>query len=292
MGRSSGTIFGMLPPRNRYGVVTRAELREQGNSAEWVTAAVADGRLEAVRRDLFVRRGTHPDVVASLKLGGRLTCLAALRFHNLWSIDKDLHVNRGGNARHRWPAAEDVHDCRPVEVHGHNGAVDDVRTALTAAVRCHRVEDGVVAIDGVLREEALTREDVEAVLEGIGRRRRTLLERADGKVESVLESVVRHRLGLAKIRVRTQVGIAGVGRVDMLVGDLLIIETDGFEFHADKEAFAKDRARDRRAAALGYRTMRLTWEDVFGRWDKVLADILAVVRMRNHRRPRKRARNR
>lgn len=280
----------LQPPRNRYGVVTRKELLANGNGPEWITAAVADGRLVVLQRNLYARKGTHGQVVAALKLHGRLTCTAALRFHNLWSIDNSLHVNRPRTARGRYKAAGLVHDCRPPEVHGHNGAVDDVRTALAAAVRCHGVEDGVVAIDGVLKGEALTREEVLEVLEGIGARRRTLLERADGKVESALESVVRHRLRQAKIRVRTQVGISGVGRVDMLVGDLLIIETDGYEFHADKETFAKDRARDRRAAALGYRTMRLTWDDVLLRWDKVLADILAVVRKRAHKRPRRRRR--
>lgn len=277
-----------LPIRNHYGVVTRKELLADGKGSDWIANAVTDGRLLVVQRNVYARRGTHADVVAALKLHGRLACTAALRFHNLWSIDNSLHVNRPRTARYRYEAGDDVHDCVPPDDHGHNGAVDDVRTALAAAVRCHGVEDGVVAIDGVLKEEALTREQVLEVLDGVGKRRRTLLERADGKVESVLESVVRHRLRQAKIRVRTQVNISRVGRVDMLVGELLIIETDGYEFHADKAAFAKDRGRDRRAAALGYRTIRLTWEDVFLRWDKVLADILSVVRNRGHKRPRTR----
>ena len=93
---------------------------------------------------------------------------------------------------------------------------------------------------------------------------------------------MRHRLAGAKIRVRAQVEIEGVGRVDFLVGDLLIVETDGFEFHADKETFTKDRGRDRRAAALGYRTIRITWDDVHNRWEKVLADVRALVRARRH----------
>lgn len=47
-------------------------------------------------------------------------------------------------------------------------------------------------------------------------------------------------------------------------GTTLIVETDGFEFHAMPTAFAADRARDQKLTLAGYTVVRLTWEQVTG----------------------------
>jgi len=39
----------------------------------------------------------------------------------------------------------------------------------------------------------------------------------------------------------------------------LIVEIDGFEFHADRRSFERDRARDAKLIAAGYRVIRFTW---------------------------------
>ena len=103
-----------------------------------------------------------------------------------------------------------------------------------------------------------------------------LAERCDPKSESGLETMVRLRLRALGIHLQTQVDIPTVGRVDLLVGDRLIIETDGRENHQPK--YQADRTRDRAATSLGLLTMRLTYEDVVYRWDTVEADILAIIR--------------
>ena len=54
--------------------------------------------------------------------------------------------------------------------------------------------------------------------------------------------------------------VEGVGRVDFLVGDRLIIELDGYEFHSDRTEYRNDRARWNRATARGFITLRITAE--------------------------------
>ena len=82
-------------------------------------------------------------------------------------------------------------------------------------------------------------------------------------------TIIRLRLRARGIRLRSQVDIPGVGRVDFL-----IIEADSVEHHLPK--YQSDRTRDRVATAMGYLMIRLTYEDVVYHWDTALADILAV----------------
>jgi very-short-patch-repair endonuclease len=42
----------------------------------------------------------------------------------------------------------------------------------------------------------------------------------------------------------------------------LVVETDGFEFHAVPTAFADDRRRDQKLTLAGYTVIRLTWDQV------------------------------
>jgi len=42
----------------------------------------------------------------------------------------------------------------------------------------------------------------------------------------------------------------------------LIVETDGFKFHRGRAAFERDRRRDQRATAAGFRPLRVTWRQL------------------------------
>jgi very-short-patch-repair endonuclease len=95
--------------------------------------------------------------------------------------------------------------------------------------------------------------------------------------------MIRLRLRAAGIHLRSQVEILGVGRVDFLVGDRLIIEADSREHHLPK--YQADRTRDRVATGLGYLVVRLTYQDVVYGWDVAFGDIRAIIRRHAHRGP-------
>jgi len=56
--------------------------------------------------------------------------------------------------------------------------------------------------------------------------------------------------------------VPGVGEVDMLVDDRLLLETDGYQFHSSKGDWANDRRREQRLIAQGRLWVRLTYDDV------------------------------
>jgi len=95
--------------------------------------------------------------------------------------------------------------------------------------------------------------------------------------------MVRLRLRSAGIRTRSQVEIPGVGRVDHLVGNRLVIECDSVLHHLNK--YQSDRTRDRELAGRGYLVLRLTYEDVVYGWDRVMSDIQSIIRRGDHLRP-------
>lgn len=60
----------------------------------------------------------------------------------------------------------------------------------------------------------------------------------------------------------------------------LILEVDGRAWHARERAMAKDRARDRAAARLGWLTLRVLDEEVTDLGDRVIDDVVATYRRR------------
>jgi hypothetical protein len=70
-------------------------------------------------------------------------------------------------------------------------------------------------------------------------------------------------------------GAAPEGFVDRAWPEVkLIVEIDGRPWHARERAMARDRHRDRRAAAAGWQTLRILDEEVDDVPDEVAADIV------------------
>jgi very-short-patch-repair endonuclease len=84
------------------------------------------------------------------------------------------------------------------------------------------------------------------------------------------------------IEPRLQVRISGVGRVDMVIGDRLVLEIDGYAYHSDKERFEADRRRDARLSARGYRVLRFSYDQIFNHWSEVKSAILAAIARGDH----------
>lgn len=104
----------------------------------------------------------------------------------------------------------------------------------------------------------------------------------DGRAESGLETHVRLLLRSVGIRTRVQARIDGVGRVDLLVGDRLVIETDGRLWHSDERSFADDKRRDLALAERGYLVLRLSYAQVMHESDYVLSVVRSLVARDEH----------
>lgn len=159
-----------------------------------------------------------------------------------------------------------------------------VRTVLDLC-RSLPLAQAVVVTDSALRRGLVTVEELTAALvalpAGRGRQRvARVLQLIDPQSGSVLESLCRVLLvqaGLAPER--TQLVIFSrrgreIGRVDFAWPSVkLVVETDGFAFHADRTTYRNDRRRGNALMLAGWQVLRFSWEDVVHQPEQVVAAV-------------------
>lgn len=228
-----------------------------------------------IRPGWYATPDTAPDVRAAVRCGGSVSCGRALSFSGIWVVDEGLHVRVGPSAR--------VHATGP-RIHRRDGqsqqGMDDLPTALLMASRCMTVERAVCALDSALHLKLFSRTQARWLL--ATPRGRRIWQLSDGRSESGIETLARLRLRSLGLRVHVQVKIRGVGRVDLLIGDRLIIELDGDQWHSTKDQREEDRRRDSAGVALGYLVLRAGYWRVLDEWEGFEREVLAVVRRRDH----------
>lgn len=147
---------------------------------------------------------------------------------------------------------------------------------------CLGVEAFFVALESARRQQRITTAGLEWLRRNTNAagRRAIALSRSDA--DSGLESLLRWRLRAYGLRIRTQVKIDDVGRVDVLIGERLIVETDGQGNHDGHSHRHRDLVRDANAAALGYRTLRFDYALVVHDWERVEAAIIGAIVAGHH----------
>jgi very-short-patch-repair endonuclease len=255
------------------------QLRSRGLRRADIRRALARGELNRLRRGWYCTPAATPDLVTAARAGGRLTCLAALRSHGAWTLESSgahvrvadgIAVIHQPGVRIHWTAAR----VGP--------GIDSIDEALATAVACVDFRALVVAADSLVNRGLLTPIRLQAVL-GVTPRGRRVLAVHDPRAESGIETLVRLALRRHRVRARSQVAIPGVGRVDFLVGDRLVIEADGYDWHGGRLEFERDRERDRELVRRGYIVIRATYHQVMTDLDAVISAALEVIRRREHR---------
>ncbi|WOC11339.1 hypothetical protein [Gordonia sp. MP11Mi] len=264
---------GVYPANQLYKAIGRASLEK----------LIREKKAESLRTGWVKVGEPAQDIVNAIRRGGVLSCLSALKRHHVWVPEfHDLHVrgNRWAVANRRGPFCRRF--GRPLSEYG---AVDDVPTALAHAARCLDDEGLVVVTDSILHLGLMSLDEVEYLFRDAPERIRRLLGKCDHRAESGPESMVRFRLSNETVKVDIQVPIDGVGRVDLLVGRWLIIETDGFEFHGDKPTFSRDRRRMVDAQIRGYTYLPFSYEQIAYQRESSHAQMMTAIRNGAHRRP-------
>jgi very-short-patch-repair endonuclease len=259
------------------GVASGKRLRAAGVGQDRLDRAVRSGRIIRLRRDWFALAGVDPAVLRAVEGGGALSCVSVLQRHGLWVAPfQGLHV--------RVPA----HGHRPhisgVVAHGASepvlDPVDDLSTALRLAADCLPTRDAVIAFDSALSLGIAGSDDVAIALAG-ARSGPRLTGLIDGRSESGLETIARLAVRSRRIQAKPQFRVPGIGRVDLLIGDRLVLELDGRSFHSGAD-FDRDRERDLLLTARGYLVIRASYRQVMFEWDVVERHILGLVRRREH----------
>lgn len=278
-----------------HGVVSRSVLLAAGLTPYEIGRARHVGMLWRVRRAWYAEPGADPKLVGAVRVGGALTCVTALERAGVWiRPDTAIHVAVPANAARlrsishtRVPLRDEpsgvrLHWRREGGVIAH--PITNIVESLAHCAVCQPPELALVAIDCALNRGLATLSDLRPTLTTVSSQR--LLDRADASSQSGLETLARYRLRRLRVLLRTQVFIDGVGRVDVLIGDRLVLELDGYGFHATGEFFESDRRRDLALLARGYRVLRLSYRQVMFEWAEAERVILTLIRRGDHMWPR------
>jgi hypothetical protein len=145
-----------------------------------------------------------------------------------------------------------------------------------------RVLPTTSAADSALRKDLIQEAQLRTLLAGANGRGaagvRVVGRLLDGQSGSVLESIFRVLAILAGLPaplsqypIRNETGVV-VARVDFCwPAARLVVELDGFAFHSDRASYRRDRWRMNELERLGWRVLRITWEDVQAHPEVVLA---------------------
>lgn len=271
-----------LPPELRRGNVVRsADLLAQGVTRSAIQRAAEHQQIVRLRDGWYALPGADDQVVRAVRSGGVLSCVSALALAGVWrpADDRRVHVR----SRRGRVSGEGLRGCSThLREHAPSRAVDPLDCAIRCLVWCLPRDEAIACLDSVLHLGLATPTGLRSLLPAGWIGPHLLLDRCD-RAESGSESLVRLRLRRRNLRVRTQVAIPGVGRVDLLVGDRLVIEVDSVAHHTAARHYHADRLRDQRLIERGYRVVRVTWEQVMFEWSQAELTILAVVHRGEHR---------
>lgn len=265
-------------------IARTADFAAAGVSRYALAVAVGAGVVVRVREGVFVSADALPEVRAAAAHGGVLGCISRLRLAGIWLLDDDehsIHVVLPRHGHRRRPHAEC--DC---VMHWNDARALGDRTSLLDALRvlidCRGEESFFVALESAMRRRLLTNGDLVRLRSRVPRKRQWLVDFARWDADSGLESLLRLRLRALGISLTSQVAIPGVGRVDFVLGERLILEVDGRLNHDGRSLRHKDLVRDAVAAAHGFQTLRFDYAMVVHEWPLVEAAILATVERGGH----------
>lgn len=282
------------------GIINLASLRASGIGKQARASAVRSGELIRLRNGWFARPDADPHRSAAVRIGGRITCVSRLSELGLWTMpDSRLHVSVRGDATRLRSAADrrvafSQSPHPDVALHWPDypwdaptsAIADSLESSIAHLLGCVDRESAIVTIDSALNtkfrgEPMLTVETLRAILEVLPSKHSPVIHMVDAGAQSGLETLCRLRLRKLGIQVRTQVKIVGVGFVDVLVGERLVIELDSRAHHLG-DNYERDRARDLELFRQGFAVIRVSYHRVMYDWPSVEAAILAAVRRGEH----------
>lgn len=263
----------------RFGhVATTGQLAAAGESARMLAAGIRLGTIQRAAQGVYVCRHADDDQRIAARAHARIDCVSALRRADVWAgMDRNLHLRVDPHAaRIERPPNVRVHWCTSPHIHNNSWIVAP-EESLRSALGCLDAEHAIAALESAVHRRFITRDQLRRVCSWApGRLTRDLAE-LELTAQSGLETIVRLRLRRAGFRVVTQGFIPGVGHQDLVVEDVVGIETDGSIWHAPIAQHKRDLDRDVRSTALGRNVLRLGHDDVLIHWETSLSAIARAV---------------
>jgi very-short-patch-repair endonuclease len=274
----------------QHGVVTRAQLRAAGVSADEIRHRMETGLLTALHRGVYRLGPIHTvltgPMAAALACGpaAAVSHHAAAALHGLRPVPPgpvDVTVTRG-HARRR-PGLR-IHRSRTLDATQVRGiptttvarTIRDLAAVLPARDLARLVEEAQV--QRKLDRPSLAR----AVEQARGHRGAAALRAAAGDEPRLTRSEGERRL-LELVRAarlpepETNVRVGGYEVDALWRAERLVVEVDGFAFHSTRAAFERDRRKTSVLQTEGFRVERLTWRRLEREREAVVATLAAAL---------------
>lgn len=269
----------------RKTIFRAGQLPEEIGTRQQLYKSVEDGAIKRISHNWYATAHAPTDMTYALQNGVRLTCVSAAKHYGIYTpLFTGLHVYSAHSRScgslsslyvthpspylSRWP---DDNPIAPLDL------------ALLHAGRCLPVPEAAVLFESALNLGKILLGDAFAIIDELPKNRHDSLSRIRTDAQSGTETMVRWFLESVKVQVQSQVEVPYVGRVDLLVGESLVIECDSVRYHTGTEQYYKDRYRDQELIRQGYHPMHLTWEDVFLHWESTKQLLMALISTRRHR---------
>jgi hypothetical protein len=279
-------------------VADRRTLLARGATGAGLTGAVQAGFLIRPRRDHYALPSTPPQIIQAVRVGGRLSCVSALHLLGVFAMDASvLHIHlvrsasrlrsphsrlitlaesaRADSVLHWWPLLDGG------EVSEHRVGVTD---AAAQVIRCQQPWHAIATLDSVLNRRLLSLDEISALFRQLPEAHAALLGQLDGRAEAGQESILRLLMWQMGLQCELQVNVSEVGRVDMIVEGILILEADSRLAHDGWELHVRDRNRDIDSARQGYMSLRPAYQRTMFDPTAVQEAVLALLAAWNHHR--------
>lgn len=264
------------------GVASRKQLLALGMTDAQLARLCQQREIARIRPGWYARTGAHPKVRHAVAAGCVLTGSDALALHGAWNLSRStIHVRNHQLTRIRTSTGIVPHTLRPSPPC--DAAVDPISAALAVLWKDEPLNDAVIICDSLLNRGLVSMCEVQAIAEAYPRTDNAL-QLLDPASESGTETWFRLWARRHRLKLRSQVWIPGVGRVDFLIGSRLIVECDSVAHHTSLDAYERDRARDLALKALGFEVVRLTYRQILELETGLGVTILAMIRRGMHRR--------
>lgn len=286
-------IYEEMDRRGR--VMRRQDLLRAGHTDRQIRWALAHRYIFRVRHGWYALPDIADEVARAIRVGGRLTGLAALRTLGMFLppptvIDLAVprtaaRLRRPANRRERLDAVDGIRVNWIDSPRGDRDPWDWIASEddalLCVLVREDR-ETAIACCDALVRYRGWTPERLAEVFDRAPKRVRGWLDLVDGRADAWGETVVRLRLGDVGVTFVPQPRVAGVGRLDGKVSPRVFVEIDGRQHDLEwrgetASSFESDRNRDLVLAAVGARSIRITYRQLEHDWERCLRAICGAI---------------
>lgn len=266
----------------RAGIAHRDDLARAGFTPRVIADEVAAGRARRVRRVWIALPHGDAELTRAAGLGGRVACLSVARRRGWWipeNVDTRPHLHFRPHGRAE--AFDGVsHWTKPVSPVPPTSLLESVEDALAHIASCVDPETALVVWESAIRTERLSLDALRRV-RWTSRAAAACADEADGLSDSGLETIAIVRLSRWGVPIRQQVFLAG-HPVDLLIGERLVVQLDGFAHHSSSKDRTRDLRHDAELRLRGFTVLRFSYAQVVHDWPAVERTIGRAIAAGDH----------